>query len=105
MARNLAAEWGNDPDHLPIRVNTISPGYIQTPMTLPTYLGATGIPGMKELWDGGNVSKPAVQIASRQKVMLIVPPPLDVGKTLNGGRTPVFSGFPSRRLEFVCHCC
>ena len=26
LARNLAAEWGNDGEHPPIRVNTISPG-------------------------------------------------------------------------------
>ena len=52
MARSLAAEWGNDGSHPPIRVNTISPGYIQTPITMPT---VEAVPGLKELWEGGNM--------------------------------------------------
>lgn len=31
LARSLAAEWGDDQQYPPIRVNTISPGYIMTP--------------------------------------------------------------------------
>ncbi|KAK4553517.1 hypothetical protein LTR86_009313 [Recurvomyces mirabilis] len=52
MARNLAAEWGNDGTHPPIRVNTISPGYIETPITMPTF---NSLPGLKDLWQGGNM--------------------------------------------------
>jgi NAD(P)-dependent dehydrogenase (short-subunit alcohol dehydrogenase family) len=52
MARNLAAEWGNDGVHPPIRVNTISPGYIETPITIPTF---NSVQGLKELWTGGNM--------------------------------------------------
>lgn len=52
MARNLAAEWGNDGTHPTIRVNTLSPGYIQTPITMPT---VEAVPGLKALWEGGNM--------------------------------------------------
>lgn len=52
MARNLAAEWGNDGSHPPIRVNTLSPGYIETPITLPT---VNSIPGLRDLWESGNM--------------------------------------------------
>ena len=52
MARNLAAEWGNDGAHPTIRVNTVSPGYIQTPITMPT---VEAVPGLKDLWEGGNM--------------------------------------------------
>lgn len=52
MARSLAAEWGNDETHPAIRVNTISPGYIQTPITTPTL---EAVPGLRELWEGGNM--------------------------------------------------
>jgi NAD(P)-dependent dehydrogenase (short-subunit alcohol dehydrogenase family) len=52
MARNLAAEWGNDGIHPTIRVNTVSPGYIQTPITMPT---VEATPGLRELWEGGNM--------------------------------------------------
>jgi NAD(P)-dependent dehydrogenase (short-subunit alcohol dehydrogenase family) len=52
MARNLAAEWGNDGVHPTIRVNTVSPGYIQTPITMPT---VEATPGLRELWEGGNM--------------------------------------------------
>ncbi|KAK5118082.1 hypothetical protein LTR62_004128 [Meristemomyces frigidus] len=52
LARNLAAELGNDGAHPPIRVNTISPGYIETPITMPTF---NSVPGLKDLWQGGNM--------------------------------------------------
>ncbi|KAK5691997.1 hypothetical protein LTR97_011168 [Elasticomyces elasticus] len=52
LARNLGAEWGNDGIHPPIRVNTISPGYIETPITMPT---VNAIPGLRDLWEGGNM--------------------------------------------------
>ncbi|KJX92271.1 short-chain dehydrogenase like protein [Zymoseptoria brevis] len=52
LARNLAAEWGNDGIHPPIRVNTLSPGYILTPMTVPTFEER---PGLKTLWPDGNM--------------------------------------------------
>lgn len=52
LARNLAAEWGNDGEHPPIRVNTLSPGYIMTPITMPTF---ESLPGLKQLWTEGNM--------------------------------------------------
>lgn len=52
LARNLAAEWGNDGEHPPIRVNTLSPGYILTPITIPTF---ETLQGIKDLWEGGNM--------------------------------------------------
>ncbi|SMR46862.1 unnamed protein product [Zymoseptoria tritici ST99CH_3D1] len=52
LARNLAAEWGIDGQHPPIRVNTLSPGYILTPMTVPTFEER---PGLKTLWPEGNM--------------------------------------------------
>lgn len=52
MARNLAAEWGNDGTHPTIRVNSISPGYIRTPITVPTL---EGVPGLKDMWEQGNM--------------------------------------------------
>lgn len=52
MARNLAAEWGNDPEHPPIRVNTLSPGYILTPITEPTI---NLMPELKQVWCDGNM--------------------------------------------------
>lgn len=33
MARSLAMEWGNSPNHPPIRVNSLSPGHIYTRMS------------------------------------------------------------------------
>lgn len=55
MGRSLAAEWGGNKDKsgiktLPIRVNTISPGYIVTPMTMPTANG-----GLQQMWEEGNM--------------------------------------------------
>lgn len=52
MARNLAAEWSNDPVHPPIRVNTLSPGYILTPITEPTL---DLMPELKSKWANGNM--------------------------------------------------
>lgn len=52
MARNLAAEWGNDGTHPPIRVNTISPGYIMTPITTSTL---ELMPELQDLWKNGNM--------------------------------------------------
>lgn len=52
LARSLAAEWGNDGGHPPIRVNTLSPGYIMTPITMPTF---QSVPGLKEMWTEGNM--------------------------------------------------
>ncbi|KAF2092763.1 NAD(P)-binding protein [Rhizodiscina lignyota] len=51
LARNLAAEWGNDGIHPAIRVNTVSPGYIIGPMTIPTLEQLQ----LKDLWEGGNM--------------------------------------------------
>lgn len=52
LARSLAAEWGNEHEHPPIRVNTLSPGYIRTAITGPT-LRET--PGLEKLWSDGNM--------------------------------------------------
>ncbi|KXT14315.1 hypothetical protein AC579_8409 [Pseudocercospora musae] len=52
LARSLAAEWGNDGEHPPIRVNTISPGYIMTPMTRPTF---EEFPELRKIWQEGNM--------------------------------------------------
>ncbi|RDW59423.1 hypothetical protein BP6252_12510 [Coleophoma cylindrospora] len=51
LARSLAAEWGSSPDHPLIRVNTLSPGYIRTPMTTPT-LEKLGLDGQ---WSSDNM--------------------------------------------------
>ncbi|EME78983.1 uncharacterized protein MYCFIDRAFT_212102 [Pseudocercospora fijiensis CIRAD86] len=52
LARSLAAEWGHDGEHPPIRVNTVSPGYIMTPMTRPTF---EEFPELQKLWQEGNM--------------------------------------------------
>lgn len=52
LARSLAAEWGNDGGHAPIRVNTISPGYILTPITIPTF---QEFPELQKIWPEGNM--------------------------------------------------
>jgi len=52
LARSLAAEWGNDGVHPPVRVNTLSPGYIMTEATRPTL---TENPALEELWKDGNM--------------------------------------------------
>lgn len=53
LARNFASEWGSSRDgQKPIRVNTLSPGYIKTPITMPTF---ESVPGLRELWTGGNM--------------------------------------------------
>lgn len=51
LTRSLAAEWGSRPGIPLIRVNSISPGYIETRMTEQTL----SEPGMRELWEGDNM--------------------------------------------------
>jgi len=52
LARSLASEWGTNPSKdPPIRVNSISPGYIQTPLTEV----ALANPKVKKIWLDGNV--------------------------------------------------
>lgn len=51
LARSLAGEWGNRADMPPIRVNTISPGYIRTRQTAETLER----PGIEKLWSEGNM--------------------------------------------------
>ncbi|KAH0438177.1 short chain dehydrogenase reductase family [Colletotrichum camelliae] len=51
LGRSLAAEWGSRKGMPLIRVNTLSPGYIQTPATEE----ALRKPGMKAQWTGDNM--------------------------------------------------
>ncbi|KAH7411046.1 hypothetical protein BKA64DRAFT_662571 [Cadophora sp. MPI-SDFR-AT-0126] len=52
LARSLASEWGTNPsNNPPIRVNSISPGYIQTPLTEV----ALANPEVKKIWQEGNM--------------------------------------------------
>ncbi|TVY54108.1 D-arabinitol 2-dehydrogenase [ribulose-forming] [Lachnellula cervina] len=51
LARSLAAEWGNQSDSPPIRVNSISPGYIFTRLTD----GALSRPEVKAQWLDGSM--------------------------------------------------
>ena len=51
LARSLAAEWGSSPSYPLIRVNTLSPGYIRTPMTA----GALAQPGRDAEWSADNM--------------------------------------------------
>lgn len=51
MTRSLAAEWGSREGIPLIRVNSISPGYINTRMSIDSM----SEPGMRELWTGGNM--------------------------------------------------
>jgi NAD(P)-dependent dehydrogenase (short-subunit alcohol dehydrogenase family) len=51
LARSLAAEWGSRPDCPLIRVNSISPGYIRTVLTVDTLKK----PGIEKLWEEGNM--------------------------------------------------
>ncbi|KAK0119789.1 hypothetical protein ONS95_011221 [Cadophora gregata] len=52
LARSLASEWGtNSSNRPPIRVNSISPGYIQTPLTEV----ALANPEVKKIWLDGNM--------------------------------------------------
>ncbi|CZR63504.1 related to 2,5-dichloro-2,5-cyclohexadiene-1,4-diol dehydrogenase [Phialocephala subalpina] len=51
LARSLAMEWGNSPNHPPIRVNSLSPGYIYTRLSeVDTSNEAT-----RKLWTEGNM--------------------------------------------------
>ncbi|KAL9109754.1 MAG: hypothetical protein Q9227_005623 [Pyrenula ochraceoflavens] len=54
LARSLAAEWGTHthPSSPPIRVNTISPGYVKTVATGPTL---DALPGLRDMWERGNM--------------------------------------------------
>ncbi|TVY48706.1 D-arabinitol 2-dehydrogenase [ribulose-forming] [Lachnellula occidentalis] len=51
LARSLAAEWGNQADSPPIRVNSISPGYIITGLSA----GAMARPEVKAQWLDGSM--------------------------------------------------
>ncbi|KAF0324336.1 short chain dehydrogenase reductase family [Colletotrichum asianum] len=51
LGRSLAAEWGSRKGMPLIRVNTLSPGYIQNPATEE----ALRKPGMKAQWTGDNM--------------------------------------------------
>ncbi|KAL9623498.1 MAG: hypothetical protein Q9160_002178 [Pyrenula sp. 1 TL-2023] len=71
LSRSLASEWGSNPTlslpatlnkprapnpnpnpHPPIRVNTLSPGYIRTAATTPSLAKH---PGLEDLWEGSNM--------------------------------------------------
>lgn len=51
LARSLAAEWGSRSDIPLIRVNTISPGYIHSRMTVDTLSD----PKVEEQWTGDSM--------------------------------------------------
>lgn len=52
LTRSLAAEWGNhSPGAPPIRVNSLSPGYIHTPLTE----GALGRAETHDIWLKGSM--------------------------------------------------
>ena len=51
LGRSLAAEWGSRPGYPLIRVNTLSPGYIRTQMTL----GALQHPNREAEWSADNM--------------------------------------------------
>ncbi|OQN96094.1 hypothetical protein B0A48_18340 [Cryoendolithus antarcticus] len=51
LARSLAAEWGASPKYPLIRVNTLSPGYIRTPLTN----GALARPSLDAEWSNDNM--------------------------------------------------
>jgi NAD(P)-dependent dehydrogenase (short-subunit alcohol dehydrogenase family) len=46
LARSLAAEWGSQSGKSHIRVNSLSPGYIETPLTA----GARAKPELLKQW-------------------------------------------------------
>jgi NAD(P)-dependent dehydrogenase (short-subunit alcohol dehydrogenase family) len=50
-ARSLASEWGSNRDMPPIRVNSVSPGYITTKLTMDTLER----PGIRKQWEGDNM--------------------------------------------------
>lgn len=66
LARSLAAEWGGAGNDVPassaagevvapvppIRVNTLSPGYVRMAATGPTLVA---LPGVEALWEDGNM--------------------------------------------------
>lgn len=51
LARSLASEWGNSPGYAPIRVNSVSPGYIYTRLTVD----ALAREDVKKIWVEGNM--------------------------------------------------
>lgn len=51
LARSLAAEWGGKGRTAPIRVNSLSPGYIETPLSA----GARENPEVLKQWLEGNM--------------------------------------------------
>lgn len=51
MARSLAMEWGNSPNHPPIRVNSLSPGYIYTRLSEVD----TSNEKTRKIWTEGNM--------------------------------------------------
>ncbi|KAI1504791.1 oxidoreductase [Biscogniauxia marginata] len=51
LARSVAAEWGSRVGMPPIRVNSLSPGYIRTAASI----GALDKPGMETQWMGDNM--------------------------------------------------
>jgi len=51
LARSLAAEWGAKPGKAPIRVNSLSPGYIATTLSA----GARNRPGVLKQWVDDNM--------------------------------------------------
>jgi NAD(P)-dependent dehydrogenase (short-subunit alcohol dehydrogenase family) len=50
-ARSLASEWGSNRDMPLIRVNSVSPGYILTRLTVDTL----DRPGIRKQWEGDNM--------------------------------------------------
>ena len=52
LGRSLAAEWGSCTEYPPIRVNTLSPGYIRTAITEPTL---REMPELEKVWSDGNM--------------------------------------------------
>jgi NAD(P)-dependent dehydrogenase (short-subunit alcohol dehydrogenase family) len=69
LARNLAAEWGGDSGYPPIRVNTLSPGYIVTPIVEPTI---AQIPGLHELWSSGNMLRRLSTVDEHQTAVVFL---------------------------------
>jgi len=51
MTRNLACEWASNKAMPLIRVNSLSPGYIETPLTA----GVMTMPEVKKLWEEDNM--------------------------------------------------
>lgn len=67
LARSLAAEWGGDSKYPPIRVNTLSPGYIVTAISEPTMAQT---PGLRELWSSGNMLRRLSTVEEHQTAVV-----------------------------------